>query len=46
MIIQRRMGICVGDMPYAGQEREMVLIRLDRVCAWLNSLNPEHIRAE
>jgi hypothetical protein len=42
--LQRRLGVCVGQMSYAGQVREMVLIRLDRVCAWLNSLNPEAIR--
>jgi hypothetical protein len=41
----RRLGICVGQMSHAGQEREIVLIRVDRVCAWLNSLNPESIRA-
>jgi hypothetical protein len=41
----RRMGICVGDIPYAGQTRQMVLIRLDRVAAYLNTLNPESVRA-
>jgi len=41
----RRMGICVGDLPYAGQTRQMVLIRLDRVAAYLNTLNPESVRA-
>jgi hypothetical protein len=41
----RRMGICVGDIPYAGQTRSMVLIRLDRVAAYLNTLNPESVRA-
>lgn len=41
----RRLGICVGDIPYAGQTRSMVLIRLDRVAAYLNTLNPENVRA-
>lgn len=41
----RRMGICVGDIPYAGQTRQMTLIRLDRVAAYLNTLNPESVRA-
>jgi len=43
--LARRLGICVEQMFYAGQSREMVLIRLDRVEAFLNSLNPELIRA-
>lgn len=41
----RRLGVCVGDIPYAGQNRQMVLIRLDRVAAYLNMLNPESVRA-
>lgn len=41
----RRMGICVGDITYAGQVRNMVLIRVDRVQAYLNTLNPDLIRA-
>lgn len=41
----RRMGFCVVPMYYAGQTREMVLIRLDRVAAYLNTLNPESVRA-
>lgn len=41
----RRMGTCIGGMPYAGQQREMVCIRLDRVAAYLNSINPEQVRA-
>lgn len=41
----RRLGVCVGDIPYAGQTRQMVLIRLDRVAAYLNMLNPESVRA-
>lgn len=41
----RRLGVCVGDIPYAGQTRQMVLVRLDRVAAYLNMLNPESVRA-
>lgn len=32
-------------MPYADQHREMVCIRLDRVAAYLNTINPERVRA-
>lgn len=42
----RRFGICIGQMFYAGQMREMVLIRVDRVAACLNSLSPDAIRAQ
>lgn len=41
----RRMGICVDEIIYAGQTRTMVLIRLDRVAAYLNTLNPESVRS-
>lgn len=41
----RRLGICVEDILYAGQTRQMVLIRLDRVAAYLNMLNPESARS-
>lgn len=40
----RRLGACIGDIPYAGQMRQMVCIRLDRVVAFLNSINPESVR--
>lgn len=40
------LGVCVLDTPYAGeQKRQMVCIRLDRVAAYLMSLNPVKIRA-
>lgn len=42
--IARRLGVCMGDMPHAGQVREMVCIRLDRVSAFLNSINPDKVR--
>jgi hypothetical protein len=41
LYFQRRLGICVGNLPHAGPAREVVLIRGDRVAAWLDSLNPE-----
>lgn len=41
----KRLGTCMGHMPHAGQSREMVCIRLDRVAAYLNSVNPEKVRA-
>lgn len=40
----RRLGTCLLDIPYAGQSREMCCIRLDRVVAYLNSINPEKVR--
>jgi len=43
--LSRRMGVCVEQMYYAGQSRQMVLIRLDRVESFLNTLNPELIRS-
>lgn len=41
----RRMGICIEDILYAGQSRQMVMIRVDRVAAYLNTLNPESVRS-
>lgn len=41
----RRLGVCIEDILYAGQSRQMVMIRLDRVAAYLNMLNPESVRA-
>lgn len=42
--LSRRLGTCIGHMSYAGQTREMVCIRLDRVAALLNQMNPESVR--
>lgn len=40
------LGVCIRDIQNAGdQKREMVCIRLDRVAAYLMSLNPTKIRA-
>lgn len=42
----QRFGICTQTILWAGQAREMVCIRLDRVAAFLNSLNPQSVRAK
>ncbi len=41
----RRLGVIVGEIPYAGQARQMVLIRVDRVVSFLNMLSPDSVRA-
>jgi len=41
----KRLGVCVVHMPHAGQLREMVCIRINRVEAYLNSLSPESVRS-
>ncbi len=44
--LSKRLGTCtelmLGD---AGQRREMICIRLDRVAAYLNTINPERVRS-
>lgn len=42
--LTRRLGICIGVIPYADQTREMVCIRLDRVSAYLYTVNPDRVR--
>lgn len=42
--LTRRLGVSVVHMYYAGQERAVVCIRLDRVAALLNQMNPESVR--
>lgn len=42
----RRLGTCLRDIQHAGQVREMCCIRLDRVVAYLNSINPDKVRAQ
>lgn len=42
--LTRRLGTCTQQMYWAGQEREMVVIRFDRVAAYLNTINPESVR--
>lgn len=41
----RRLGTCVGVIPYAGQAREMLLVRVDRVASFLSTINPDRVRA-
>lgn len=40
----RRLGTCVQPLLNAGQQRDMCCIRVDRVAAYLNSLNPDTVR--
>lgn len=42
---QRRLGTCTVQMYGAGQQREMVCIRIDRVATYLFSLSAESIRS-
>ncbi len=44
--LSKRLGTCIGEVYYAGQRREMVCIRLDRVAAFLNTVNPENVRGQ
>ena len=43
--LSRRLGVCIALMYHAGQLREMVCIRLDRVPAYLNQIEPERVRS-
>lgn len=43
--LARRLGTCTPLMYWAGQEREMVAIRVDRVAAFLSTISPDRIRA-
>ncbi|MCW5625961.1 MAG: hypothetical protein KIT73_14715 [Burkholderiales bacterium] len=40
-----RLGRCLVSLPWAGQTREMVCIRVDRVAAFLNTINPNKVHA-
>lgn len=42
--LTRRLGVCGVRMYSAGQLREMICIRLDRVSAFLNQIEPERVR--
>lgn len=44
--LARRLGICTQSFLWAGQEREMVAIRVDRVAAFLMSINPDAVRGK
>lgn len=41
----RLLGACIAPVPFAGQIRDMLCIRLDRVAAWMMQINPERVRA-
>lgn len=41
----RRFGVCRVQIYFAGKLREMICIRLNRVAAWLNTINPVRVRA-
>lgn len=41
----RRFGVCRVQVYFAGKLREMICIRLNRVAAWLNTINPVRVRA-
>lgn len=43
--LARRMGLCTVSVPWMGQRREMVCIRVDRVAAFLNTINPIKVHA-
>lgn len=40
-----RLGLCLANVSHGGQAREMVCIRVDRVAAFLNTINPAKVRA-
>ena len=42
--ISRRFGACLAMVPFAGQSREMLCIRLDRVEAFINQIDPDRVR--
>lgn len=44
--LSKRLGTCTVQIRGADQAREMVCIRLDRVAAFLNTVNPESVRAQ
>lgn len=43
--LARRLGICTPLMGGAGQDREQVAVRIDRVASFLSTINPERVRA-
>lgn len=42
--LARRLGSCTQLMLGAGQSREMVVIRIDRVESFLSTINPDRVR--
>ena len=43
--LARRLGLCYADFFFADKTRRMLAIRLDRVAAYLNTINPDRVRA-
>lgn len=43
--LAKRLGTCTVEFPGADQRRAMVAIRLDRVAAYLNTINPDKVRS-
>jgi hypothetical protein len=44
--LSKRLGSCTVQMLWAEKHREMICIRLDRVAAYLNTVNPESVRGQ
>lgn len=43
--LSRLLGITLEEIHYAGQARQMVCIRVDRVAGYLLTINPDRVRA-
>lgn len=43
--LARRLGTCTPVIRGAGQDREQVVIRVDRVASFLSTINPDRVRA-
>ncbi len=44
--LTKRLGTCTVQIRGSDQLREMICIRLDRVAAFLNTVNPENVRGQ
>lgn len=44
--LSKRIGTCTVQIRGADQAREMICIRIDRVAAFLNTVNPESVRGQ
>lgn len=45
LYLSRRMGICLEKVFFAGQMREMICIRVDRIPAYLHSIETDRVAA-
>ena len=45
LYFSRRMGICLEKVYFAGQMREMVCIRADRIAAYMHSIDTDRLAA-